>query len=153
MEETTGAGKAKQVLVLSVAILLGFALGLGVQSIRGRATTQELARVTAENQSLDLGTRLGAALAESQRGNYERARQLMTGFFSDLQARMPDVEQPATRQELESILAQRDEIVTQLSRAEPEAGLRLNMIYSRYFAAVHPLGSEGVPVVTPSPPP
>lgn len=134
------------VLVLALVFLLGFV----PQWLRVRSLDSQLNESRYELALLELEGRAGAALAEAQRGNYERARQLMTGFFSGLQGRTVTFE-PSARQEVEAILRQRDEIITLLSRAEPEAVSRLNLIYTRYFAIAHPLGREAPASVTPSP--
>jgi hypothetical protein len=131
------------------ALLFAFLIGFVPQWNQARSLERELDRTRYELQMLELEGRLGAALAESQRGNYERARQLMTGFFSTLQQRLQAITDVGLRQELNALLEQRDEIITLLSRAEPEAVPRLNMMYTRYFAAVHPLGRDSPAIVTP----
>jgi hypothetical protein len=120
---------------------------------RARSLEGELEQTRAELALLEVGGRMGAALAESQRGNYERARQLMAGVFSDLQARTGAGVDPALRNELGTLLEQRDEIITLLSRAEPESVSRLNLMYTRYFAAIDPVGAGAPAPVTPPPPP
>lgn len=147
---------ALAVAALIAAFLVGFlpqwsrARGLEAELETTRAALEaELAEVRWELELARLEGRLGAALAESQRSNYERARQLMAGFFADLQPRVERVQDPAAREALQSILAERDEIITLLSRAEPEATQRLMLLYTRYFTAVDPAGREGASV-TPS---
>ena len=144
--------RTRRTAILVAALLMAFLVGFVPQWVRVRAADRELAEARHELRLLDLGGRLGAALAESQRGNYERARQLMTGFFSGVQQQLDEDGDPALRSELQPMLAQRDELITLLSRAEPESTSRLNLLYTRYFAAVHPLGREAPSAVTPSPP-
>lgn len=139
--------------MIAAALLVAFLIGFLPQWVRVRSMDRALTETRYELSLLDLGGRLGAALAEAQRGNYERARQLMTGFFSGVQTQLDLSADPALRQELLPLLQQRDELITLLSRAEPEATSRLNLMYTRYFAAVHPLGREAPAAVTPSPPP
>jgi hypothetical protein len=74
----------------------------------------------------------------------------MAGFFSDLQDAMPGVTDPRRRQALAGILSQRDEMITLLSRAQPESSQRLMLLYTSMFAAVDPQGAVGQ-TVTPSP--
>jgi hypothetical protein len=140
-------------VLIGTLIAAAFLLGFVPQWLRSRSLDSHLAAVRHERTMLDLGGRLGAALAEAQRGNYERARQLMTGFFSELQGRLDTIQEPGQREAATVVLRERDEIITLLSRAEPEAVSRLNLLYTRYFSAFHPTGRTSPTAVTPSPPP
>ena len=152
-EDTTTPhrSKVRTISIIAGLLVVAFLIGFVPQWLRGRSLQSELTVATHEVAMLDMGGRLAAALAESQRGNYERARQLMADFFKDLEAGMSGLEDPAQRQALNAIMSERDEIITQLSRAEPEATSRLNLMYTRYFAAVHPTGRQNPAAVTPSP--
>ncbi len=139
--------------------VLAFLIGFIPAWMRSRSLESDLREVRVEQEQTRfelemarLQGRLGAALAESNRSNYERARQLMTGFFSELQQNIGRVQDAAVRQELQTILNQRDEIITMLSRAEPESTQRLMLLYTRYFAAMDPVGREAPTALTPSPP-
>ncbi|MEX2582504.1 MAG: hypothetical protein WD766_04495 [Gemmatimonadota bacterium] len=153
MDDGADRSKARRIGVIVAALLLMFLLGFVPQWLRLRNVEATLVEARFDVTMLDLGGRLGAALAESQRGNYERARQLMAGFFAELQDQAPTIADPAARGEIRALLEQRDEVITLLSRAEPESVSRLNMMYTRYFAAVHPAGQTSSTTVTPSPPP
>jgi hypothetical protein len=135
-----------------LALLVAFGLGFLPQWLRARSLDGELRETRHELRMARLEGVLGAALAEALRSNYERSRQLMADFFSRLQGTVGEVENPKQRQELQAILAQRDEIITLLSRAEPESTQRLMLAYTRYFAAVDPAAKGAPTAVTPSPP-
>ncbi len=137
--------------IIAALLVVAFLIGFIPQWMRARSLQRELTAANHEVTMLDMGGRLAAALSESQRGNYERARQLMANFFSDLEGGIPGLEDAGQRQALNAIMSERDEIITQLSRAEPEATTRLNMMYTRYFSAVHPAGRQNPAAVTPSP--
>ncbi len=132
--------------------VLAFLIGFIPSWTRVRAQERQLEEVRHELQVAQLQGRLGAALAESHRSNYERARQLMSGFFAEAQQLLPQVRDARQRQELQTILQQRDEIITMLSRAEPESTQRLMLLYTRYFAALDPVGRQSPTALTPSPP-
>lgn len=140
------------IALATVALLAAFALGFLPTWNRARTAEGELREARVELRWARLEGIAGAALAEASRSNYERARQLMAEFFSRLQPALGGVEDLADRRELEAILAQRDEIITLLSRAEPESTQRLMLIYTRYFAAMDPMGSASPTIATPSPP-
>ncbi|CAN5644147.1 hypothetical protein BH23GEM3_BH23GEM3_25840 [soil metagenome] len=137
---------------LAVAgLIVAFLIGFVPTYSRARTLDRELTETRHDLEIARLQGRLGAALAESHRSNYERARQLMAGFFTELQQSLGQVRDPTQQQELRAILQQRDEIITLLSRAEPESTQRLMLLYTRYFAAMDPAG-QGAPAVTPSTP-
>ncbi|HUE97582.1 MAG TPA: hypothetical protein VMN39_13055 [Longimicrobiaceae bacterium] len=145
--------REQKIGLLVAALVVVFLLGFLPQWTRVRNLEGELRQAHVEIVTLDLQGRLGAALAESQRGNYEQARQLMTEFFSVLQIRAGEIGGPARQQEIQAILAERDELITLLSRAQPEASSRLNLMYSRYFAAMGTASSDATRSVTPATPP
>lgn len=143
----------RSLTVAAAALVIGFLLGFVPEHIGRGHADQRLAEARLELRlSRDLG-RLGAALAESMRGNYERARQLMAGTFSDLQATSVQVSDPRRRQALNGFLSQRDEIITLLSRAQPESSQRLMILYTQLFSALDPQGAVASAVTTaPAPP-
>lgn len=147
-----GRSRVQRALIIAGLLLLAFFIGFLPQWLRARSLQSELRVAQEEVTTLDLGARLGAALAEAQRGNYERSRQLMADFFRDLDGRRPNIENAEQRREIDAIMSERDELITQLSRAEPEATSRLNLMYTRYFASFHPTGRTAPAAVTPPPP-
>jgi hypothetical protein len=138
--------------LVAAGIVIAFLLGFVPQFMGKRSADRELAAARQELRLSRLQGRLGAALAESLRSNYERARQLSAGYFSGLQEALPVVENPRQKAALSGILGQRDEMITLLSRAQPESSQRLMLLYTSMFAAIDPQGAVG-PAVTPSPPP
>lgn len=149
-----GMSRGQRLGLVAAAVVIAFLAGFVPQWLRVQTLEGELAEARREIVTLELQTRLGAALSEAQRGNYERARQLMTGFFSGLQERSGEIgPSPEQRRELDALLAQRDEVITLLSRAQPESTSRLNMMFSRYFTSTNPLDETSTEVVTPPPPP
>ncbi|HVG44554.1 MAG TPA: hypothetical protein VM890_07485, partial [Longimicrobium sp.] len=136
--------------LVAAGLVIAFLLGFVPQTIARRNANRELAAARQELRLSRLQGRLGAALAESLRSNYERSRQLMAGYFSGLQDALPGVENARQRQALTGILSQRDEMITLLSRAQPESSQRLMLLYTSMFSAIDPQGALG-PAVTPSP--
>jgi type II secretory pathway pseudopilin PulG len=144
----------RRTLALVIAgLLIAFLLGFVPQWMAKRDAHRSLAEARLELRLSRQQGRLGAALSESLRSNYERARQLMAAYFTDLQGTVGAVEDPRRRQTLNGILAQRDEIITQLSRAQPESSQRLMLLYTSMFTAVDPQGAVGTTVTPPPPPP
>ncbi|HWK88550.1 MAG TPA: hypothetical protein VNP72_01095 [Longimicrobium sp.] len=130
------------ILIALSAALVGFLLGFLPQwsranglSDRVRDTDRQMLDTLLSLRLARVEGQIGYALSESLSGNQERARQAMTGVFEELQAVAPRV--PAARRaEIDGILAERDEIITLLARANNQSTPRLNAIYARYHAAI-----------------
>jgi hypothetical protein len=136
--------------LVSAGLVIAFLLGFVPEMIAKRNADRDLAAARHELALAKLQGRLGAALAESLRSNYERSRQLMAGYFSGLQDAIPAVTDARQKTALNGILGQRDELITLLSRAQPESSQRLMLLYTAMFSAIDPQGALG-PAVTPSP--
>ncbi len=82
---------------------------------------------------------LGGAMIDVQRSEYERARQTMSDFYTSLRGQIDagptSAFNPAQREQLRPLLAERDEIITLLARSDPSAADRLLAIYSSYRSA------------------
>lgn len=80
---------------------------------------------------------ISAAVIDVQRGQYEPARQLTSDFYTNLR-REVDTESESLftagqREELRSLLAGRDELITLLARSDPAATDRLFNVYDTYI--------------------
>lgn len=139
-------------LALIAAAVVAALLLFFPQWSRARRLDGELERTRHELKFARLEGRLGAALSESLRSNYERARQLMVEFYGELQGSVGTVRDAGQRRALDGILRERDEIITLLARANPESTQRLMLLYTSYFTAMDPAG-RGTPAATPPPPP
>jgi len=134
------------ITIAAGAALLGFLLGFLPQWSRANGLRDSLEDARLQLRTAQIENRIGAALAESLRSNYERSRQVMTTVFSDLQAVREQVS-PAQQKEVDAVLAQRDEIVTLLARAAPESSQRLMLIHTRYHNA---FSGDPAPATTPA---
>jgi hypothetical protein len=141
------------VLGVVIAAVVAFAIGAGWQYSKASAYRGELAttRTQLDTARHELTFRrleatLGAATIEAQRGNHESARRLASDFFSGLQPAIPTA--PAAAQPaLHQIQAQRDAMITELSRANLESGGLLAEIFDRYRGA---MGEPVGPIPAPS---
>jgi hypothetical protein len=127
----------RQIAIAVGIALIAFLLGFFPQWSRANRKSERLEQATHELQMSRTGGKIGAALTESLRSNYERARQLMTEVYAELQTAAPRLS-GQQRRETDAILAQRDEIITLLARAAPESSQRLVLLYTRYHAAFQP---------------
>jgi hypothetical protein len=127
-----------RLIAIAVGIALAaFLLGFLPQWSRANGLSDRLQETRHELQMSRTEGQIGAALTESLRSNYERARQLMAEVFLALQTVAPSLE-GAQRREVDAILTQRDEVITLLARAAPESAQRVMLIYTRYHNAFQP---------------
>lgn len=130
----------RQIAILLAAVLVAFLIGFVPQRSRAARAAHQLEATRFELRMSRIEGAIGAALAESLRSNFERARQLMTTVYSDLQAVQARVPKDQ-RDDVQAILRERDEIITLLARGAPVSSQRLLLVYTRYHQAFTPATS------------
>jgi hypothetical protein len=117
--------------IVVAAVVIAFGVGSGWQFTKARqgrlerdAARQELAEVQRLRALDQLEASLAMATVATQLGDFERGRQLASGFFDMLQEQESTAPQ-STRTALNEILTRRDGIITVLSREQPESELEL----------------------------
>ncbi len=104
-------------------------------AIEQRDAAQRAVRLT------QLHNTLATAVIDVQRGQFEPARQLTSDFYTTLR-RQVDTDSgtlftPSQRENLVSLLSERDELITLLARSDPSAIERLIRVYSTYSRVVN----------------
>lgn len=133
----------RTILIAAAAALIGFAIGVLWQWTSARDYAGRLAAAEREYTFQRLEATLGAATIEAQRGGYEIARQLASDFFSGLQQNIGRAES-AQQSVFQEILAQRDAMITALSRSDPQSGSMLAQLFVRFrVARGEPVGPNG----------
>lgn len=111
-----------------IAVLLAFGAGFGWQFYEASLVRDELSATQQELMVERLRVRLGQAAIAAQSGDYESARQRMSTFFtrlSEVQLALPE----GLANVADEFLAMRDEVITGLSRSNPEfAGVLYGML-------------------------
>jgi hypothetical protein len=125
-----GMTTARIVLAVLAAAVIAFAIGYLINWGRVQSGDRTVGELRQELAVTRLQARMGSAVVEASRSNYEAARQDMVAVFQEMQSRRNEVD-PALGRRFDQALAERDEIVTLLSRASPEANGRLVLMYSR----------------------
>ena len=111
-----------------IAVLLAFGAGFGWQFYEATLVREELARTQQELVVERLRVRLGQAAIAAQSGDYEAARQRMSDFFTRLDQVQPELPD-STAVVADGFLAMRDDVITGLSRSNPEyAGVLYGML-------------------------
>ena len=144
-------GRTRALLVAG-GIVVAFFAGFGWQFARAHSLQGQLDRTSRELTFQRMEATLGAATIEAQRGGFEPARQLASDFFTRLQA-AADQAPAAGQPQLQQILAQRDPIITELSRGDTQSGAVLAGLFVRYRVAVGeapatPAGATPAPAPT-----
>ena len=126
-------------MIWPALILVAFLLGLLPMWWSKRSVSNELDRTKVELQRQEHLNSLSAAAVYARRGEYETARQNASKFFSDMQAESDNAESktltPQERAQIPQLLANRDDIITLLSRADPASAERLSNMYIEYRLA------------------
>jgi hypothetical protein len=128
--------------VVFVAFLIGFVPMWLVARTREneREVVQQALRLT------QLENTLAAAAIHARRGDYEPAREAASTFYTNLGAeldRTPSGFSASQRERLQPLLAQRDQLITLLARADPAVAERLGEVYVSYRQATGTLPQPG----------
>jgi hypothetical protein len=121
---------ARTVLAVLAVGVIAFAIGYLLNYGRAQSAGREVGVLRGELATTRLQAEMGGAVVDANRSNYEAARQRMTNVFQQMQSGVDEAD-PLLRQRFQEALAERDEIITLLSRASPEATARLVLLYSR----------------------
>ncbi len=143
--------RTKQALFIAGGVVVAFLVGFGWQFGRAHSLAGQLDEARKELTFQRMEAALGAATIEAQRGDFEPARELASDFFTRLQAAVGQAS-AAGQPQLEQILSQRDQVITELSRADTQAGATLAGLFVRYRAAVGE-SQAASPGATPTPAP
>lgn len=139
----------RNTLIAIVAVVVAFGAGAGWQFNEAHQARTELeaAREAVVESDLQramerLEAKLAMATVAAQFGEFERGRVLASEFF-DLLQEATAVAPESARAGLTALLARRDDIITMLSRSEPQAPIELATLLALLQNA---LGTE--PTVT-----
>ena len=128
-----------------VAVVLAFLAGFGWQYYRASTIESRLEQTEQELAIERLRVGLAQAAVAAQSGDFEAARRQMSAFFTSLQAQLGELP-PDLRDTAEDMLLSRDEVITELSRANPGSGDDLYDMLVRFRLSL----GEAPPPVTPA---
>ena len=135
-ENSTLTRPKKWVIALLVAFLLGFIPMAIVAWNRGA----DASAVRRDLDTAELKNQIATAAMFARRGEYEPARQTVSGLFDRLRIRLEgQADADATQKEIfQKVLQQRDETITLLARSDPAAVGRLDEIQYQLMQALPP---------------
>lgn len=126
---------SRGLLWVVLAVAIAFLAGFGWQFYEASTVRGELSVVEQELALERLRVHLGQAAMSAQSGDFERARQQMSTFFSQLQ-QTSDAVDPEIQGIADDFLSMRDQVITALSRSNPEYGAVLYGMHQRLSAAI-----------------
>jgi DNA anti-recombination protein RmuC len=119
-----------------VAALALFLIGFIPMWLTARSCATELHQTQGELRLARMQNGLASAAIDARRAEYESARQAASRFFTESRAEIERGEGSALtqtqRDQLNSLLAPRDEIITLLARGDPVSADRLAEMYVSY---------------------
>lgn len=119
--EPRGRPRESRAMWWLLAVVLAFLAGFGWQYFRAMQIESRLERTEQELAVERLRVGLAQAAVAAQSGDFEAARRQMSAFFTSLQAQLGGLP-PDLRETGEDMLLSRDEVITELSRANPRSG-------------------------------
>lgn len=124
-------------VALFASLALGFfLLGFMPMWFKTSAAVEQRDAAQRAVRLAQLHNTLATAVIDAQRGQFEPARQLTSDFYTNLR-RQIDIDNGALfnqpqREELVSLLTERDELITLLARSDPGSIERLYRVYATY---------------------
>jgi hypothetical protein len=123
-----------------LAVVIAFFIGFGWQFYRATTVGHALSAVEHELVVERLRVQLANAALAAQDGRYEAARREMSDFFSRVHSQRAFLPDPLVSV-TDEFLAMRDDVITGLSRANPEYAGVLRGMLDRFNEAVPVVGA------------
>jgi hypothetical protein len=123
----------KKLVMAAVLLIIGFLLGYVPSSISSNTIQQQNAVLERRVRAAELGSQLTMAWYEANRNNYANATQFSGRFFSGLPEIIADSKDQGQKQNLEAMLARRDEITSYLAQVDLTVKDKLAEMYAEYF--------------------
>jgi hypothetical protein len=130
---------SSRLLIYAAVLLFVFLLGFVPTCIVARRRGLERDTAQAALRISNLQNSLGNAIVDARNGNYEKSRQEMSQFFTNLRIEVeqdPDsIFNSDQEKKLRSLLEERDGTITLLARSDPSSPDKLTALYSQYREA------------------
>ena len=119
-------------------VVLGFVIGLALFGLPWMRAQRELNGVTERLQLSTIELHLASAAVMARHGDYPAARDAASRFFTEATTTLDAGGAGLTPEQqtyLQSVLAQRDELITLLARSDPAGAERATAMYVNYRSA------------------
>lgn len=138
--------------IYATVLFAAFLLGFLPMWLTARTRTAERDAAQQALRLAQIETSLAAAAIQARRGEYERAREATSTFYTSLQAELGRADSGVaapSRGALQGILDERDQMITLLARGDAAAADRLANLYISYRQAVGSLTGQEPPADRP----
>lgn len=126
----------RRVGIYAALMLIAFLAGFVPMWLKARESSNQLAAAERTLSVTRLQNAIASAALDTQRGDYEPARQATSQFYTSLQADIAKGDDSALtsaqRDAAQALFAGRDEIITLLARGDPAAATRLSDVYASF---------------------
>ena len=127
----------RRVIIYAVVLIAVFLIGLVPMWLVARQRADQRDQAERYLRLCRLENDLASAAVDARRGEYERARQAASSFFTSLLEQVEQTGGPsdltaAQRENLRPLLSQRDDLITLLARSDPAAADRLSEVYMAF---------------------
>lgn len=123
-------------IIYVISLIVAFLLGFVPMWVKSRECSGNLSEVEHQLNLARIQNSLASAVIDARRGDYESARQSASDFFTSLR-KVTEVEADlalsrAQKEDMQSLLNQRDGIITLLARGDLASADRLSDLYVAY---------------------
>ncbi len=136
----------KRILIYAGILIFVFLLGLIPMGFIARSRAQERDQARSELRKCMIESSLASATIDARLGYYEPARVAGSSFFTELRAELDKGNQSvfnqSQRENLNSLMSLRDELITLLARNDPAAADRLSTIFVTFRKALNPAAAQ-----------
>ncbi|HEY7544741.1 MAG TPA: hypothetical protein VID27_07655 [Blastocatellia bacterium] len=123
----------KKILAAAAAIFVAFLLGYTPSCLVARNAQSRLAAAERKIRMSDLLAQIGMSSYEANRNNFANASQFSTEFFNGLMKLIEETSDEETKKKLQTMLALRDEITTNLAQADQTIKPKLAQMYADFY--------------------
>ncbi len=134
--------------IIVLALMGAFLIGYMPASQSARAARSEQDRLSHKLTLATLQVQLGMVSYEVNRDNYGLAARLATPFFDGVRTAIADPPDPSMTQSLQAVLGHRDEITSELAKADAGVKAKIADLYADLFRLT-PAPGVARPAATP----
>ena len=138
MNQPAKVSRLRRVGMFATGVFAAFLIGFVPMWLSARMRANERDAAQQALRLTEIENTLAAAAIEARRGDYEPAREAASTFYTNLRSeldRTPSAFSESQRETMQSLLAQRDQMITLLARADPAVSERLVNSYVLYRKA------------------
>jgi hypothetical protein len=135
---TPAQARSRQVKAYGICLLAGLLIGLIPIGVRLLQIQRERDALQQQLRVANLEMNLSSAAVMARHGDYTAARDAASRFYSDARLLVDSGEETVTTAQLshlQSMLADRDAVITLLARGDPAGGERLTAMYVTHRSA------------------